>query len=83
MPLINQIYEAIEAGHLIQPFTVEDLKNWMKKKRIVKDDGDEYAPSSIDAILSNSNKKNVPTSNLNIKVLQSRRNDRGKNEYWF
>jgi hypothetical protein len=83
MPLITQIYEAIEVGHLIQPFTVEDLKNWMKKMHIVKDDGDEYAPSSIEAILSNSNKKNVPTSNLNIKVLQSRRIDGGKNEYWF
>jgi hypothetical protein len=83
MPLIKQIYESTEAGHLIQPFTVEDLKNWMKKAHIVKDNGDEYAQSSIDAILSNSDKKNVPTSNLNIKVLKSRCNDGGKHEYWF
>ena len=83
MPLIKQIYEATETGHLIQPFTVQDLKNWIKKMHIVKDDGDEYAQSSNNAILSNSNKKNVPTSNLNVKVLKSRRNDGGKSEYWF
>lgn len=83
MPLIKKIYEAVEAGHLIQPFTTQDLKDWMKKMHIVKDEGCEYAPSSIDAILSNSNKKNAPTSNLNIKILQSRRNEGGKNEYWF
>lgn len=83
MPLIKKIHEAVEAGHLIQPFTTQDLKGWMKKMHIVKDDGCEYAPSSIDAILSNSNRKNAPTSNLNIKLLQSRHNKGGENEYWF
>lgn len=83
MPLIKQIYEATELGYLIQPFTVEDLKNWMKEKHIVKDNGDEYAEASIDAILSNSDRKNVPTSNLNRKILKSRPIDGGKNEYWF
>lgn len=83
MPLIKQIYDATKAGHLIQPFTVQDLKNWIERMSIVKDDGDEYAPSSIEVILSNSNKKNVLTSNLNIKILKSRCNNGGKNEYWF
>lgn len=83
MPLIKQICEAVEAGQLVQPFTTQDLKKWMKKMHIVKDNGAEYAASSIDAILSNSNKKNTPTSNLNIKVLQSRRNKEGNNEYYF
>lgn len=83
MPLIKKIHEAVEAGHLIQPFTTQDLKSWIKKMHIVKDDGCEYASSSIDAILSNSSKKNAPTSNLNIKLLQSRRNEGGENEYWF
>ena len=83
MPLIKQIYEATEAGDLIQPFTVADLKQWIKKMHIVKDNGYEYSQSSIDAILSNSDKKNVPTSNFNIKVLKSRFNDGGKHEYHF
>jgi hypothetical protein len=83
MPLIKQIYEATKLGCLAQPFTVEDLRNWMKEKQIVKDNGDQYAESSIDAILSNSDTKNTPTSNLNRKVLKSRRNGGGKNEYWF
>jgi len=51
MPLIKQIYEAAENGSLSQIFTAQDLKQWMKKYQIVKDDGDEYAESSIDAIL--------------------------------
>lgn len=83
MPLIKQIYEAAENGSLRQPFTVQDLKQWMKEHQIVKDDGDEYAESSIDAILSSSDTKNTPTTNKNVKVLKSRINKDGKHEYWF
>ncbi|WP_137088547.1 hypothetical protein [Ectopseudomonas oleovorans] len=83
MSLINQIREATELGHLIQPFTVEDLKNWIKDKCIVKDNGEKYAQASINAILSNSDRKNTPTSNLNKKILKSRPVDGGKHEYWF
>jgi len=83
MPLIKQIYEATEDGSLNQPFTVQDLKQWMKEHQIVKDDGAEYAQSSIDAILSNSDTKNAPTTNKNVKVLKSRINEDGKHEYWF
>lgn len=83
MPLIEKIFEASQTGDLTQPFTVEDLKRWMTAKNIVKADGEPYAPSSIDAILSNSDTKNVPTSNKNRKVLQSRAVEGGKYEYWF
>lgn len=83
MPLIDKIFKATETGHLPQPFTVEDLKNWMTTMHIVKDDGAAYAPSSIDAILSNSDTKNAPTSNKNRKVLQSRIANGEKHEYWF
>lgn len=83
MPLIKQIHEAAENGSLKQPFTVQDLKQWIEINNIVKDDGEEYAESSIDAILSNSDTKNTPTTNKNIKILKSRVNEEGKNEYWF
>jgi hypothetical protein len=83
MPLITQIFEATQSGHLRQPFTVEELKDWMIKMNVVKDDGEKYAQSSIDAILSNSDTKNVPTSNKNRKVLKSKITQGGKHEYWF
>ncbi|CAM5474734.1 hypothetical protein GII23_00650 [Stutzerimonas balearica] len=83
MPLIKQIHEATENGSLKQPFTVQDLKQWIEINNIVKDDGEEYAESSIDAILSNSDTKNTPTTNKNVKILKSRVNEEGKNEYWF
>jgi len=63
MPLIEKIFAATQSGDLLQPFTVDHLKDWMTKMQIVKDDGNPYAQSSIDAILSNSDTKNIPTSN--------------------
>lgn len=83
MPLIQQILEATRSGNLSEPFTVHDLKEWMVRYKIVKDDGKKYAESSINAILSNSDRKNNPTTNKNIKPLQSRINDEGRSEYWF
>lgn len=83
MSLINKILKATETGHLQQPFTVEELKDWMQKECVVKDDGNKYAQSSINAILSNSDAKNAPTSNKNRKVLQSRIVNKGTYEYWF
>ena len=83
MPLIKQIHEATKNGQLIEPFTVKDLKVWMKNFEIVKDDGEKYAESSINAILSNSCRKNRPTTNKNIKVLNCRINKKGKYKYWF
>jgi hypothetical protein len=83
MSLIQKIYDATKAGHLIEPFTVGDLRNWIEKMHIVKDNGDKYARSSIDVILSNSDRKNIPTSNLNKKMLKSRLNDGENIEYFF
>lgn len=83
MPLIKQIREAVENGNLKQPFTVESVKQWIYRNQIVKDDGGEYAKSSINAILSNSDIKNLPTTNKNIKPLKSKLNVNGKKEYWF
>ena len=83
MSLIKQISNAIETGELQQPFTTEDLKEWINNYNIVKDDGTNYAESSINAILSNSDQANSPTTNLNKKVLFSRNNELGKKEYSF
>ncbi len=83
MPLIKQIYEATKNRDLIEPFTTKDLKEWIGKNKIVKDDGSEYADSSINAILSNSDEKNTPTSNNNRKTLKSVINKNGFAEYRF
>jgi hypothetical protein len=83
VPLIEKIFAATQSGDLPQQFTVEHLKGWMTKRQIVKDDGNPYAHASIDAILSNSDTKNIPTSNKNLKVLRSSINNGGKHEYWF
>jgi len=83
MSLIEQIHHATESGDLKQPFSVQDIKTWITKKNIVKDDGNEYVESSINAILSNSDTKNIQTSNKNVKVLKSKINDGGNSVYWF
>jgi len=83
MPLIQQIYSATETGYLEQPFTVQDLKKWINEMEIVKSDGNKYAESSINAILSNSDTKNTPTSNRNTKRLKSNINKDGEYEYSF
>lgn len=83
MALITKIFKAVHSGELIEPFTVEDLKSWMQISSIKKDDGSDYAESSINAILANSDLKNQPTSNLNKKLLSSTVNASSKKIYWF
>jgi len=83
MSLIDQISEAIVNKNLVEPFTTEELKTWIETFEIVKDDGEVYAKSSINAILSNSDTKNNPTSNLNKKVLKSYHDELGKKVYYF
>lgn len=83
MPLIEKIFAATQSGDLPLLFTVDHLKGWMTKRQIVKDDGNPYAQSSIDSILSNSDTKNNPTSNKNVKVIRSSINNGDKHEYWF
>ena len=82
-PLITQIHQATQTGALKEPFTTHDLKEWIVVHRIVKDDAQPYAEASIDALLSNSDEANNPTSNMNQKMLKSRIGASGKKEYWF
>jgi len=58
LSLIEKIFEATRSGALTEPFTVEQMKVWMVREAIHKDNGDEYTQSSIDAILANSDVKN-------------------------
>lgn len=83
MSLIKQIHNAIRNGKIVEPFTFSQFEAWISEESICKDDGTKYAKKSIDSILSNSNKKNRPTSNKNIKTLLSRINSFKKSEYWF
>jgi len=82
MPLIKQIIDATNEGKLGQPFTMSDLKKWVDRYNIVKDDCNKYAESSIDAIPSNSDRKNSHTTN-NTKPLQSSIDTNSKKEYWL
>jgi len=82
--LINKIFKAVNDGNLTEPFTLNDLRNWIENHNIVNDSrGDKYTESSISAILPNSDIKNQPTSNRNTKVLQSSINDNGLTQYSF
>ncbi len=83
MSLIEQIFLATESDVLRIPFTTKELKDWMTKECIVKDDGTAYAEASIDAILSNSDVANNPTTNKNIKILKSKLSAGGNKAYWF
>ena len=83
MPLIKQIREAVDDGSLTAPFTVNDLRQWISDRKILKDDGGKYRASSIGAILSNSDIKNRKTTNQHAKVLHSRERSDGLREYWF
>jgi len=83
MSLIKQIFEATKNNKIAEPFTVSQLKSWISQESICKDDGTKYAEKSVESILSNSNLKNIPTSNKNTKQLRSRINRFQKAEYWF
>ena len=78
MSLIEQIFKATQSGLLNEPFTTEDIKKWIKNSNIVKNDGSQYAEASINAILSNSDVANNPTTNKNKKCLKSNVDKSGK-----
>lgn len=82
MSLISKIYQAVATGHLPEAFSTKDIRLWMRDHNITKPDGSEYAVSSIRSIGANSNLKNRPTSNKNIKVLKSKIVDR-QTFYYF
>lgn len=83
MSLIKKIYAATQSGDLPMRFNLKRLRQWIVEMKIVKDDGENYANSSVQAILSNSDRRNNPTSNKNAKVLSSVVGIGGKREYWF
>lgn len=83
MTLITKIINAMKFKQLPRVVTTAQVKQWVVAKSIVNDDGDLYTKASIEAILSNSDVKNNPTTNTNKKMLASRLNESGKKEYWF
>jgi hypothetical protein len=83
MSLTEKIREATKSGELAEVFTTEEMKKWFKNSGVVKSDGTPYADASVEAVLSNADISNSPTSNLNKKMLKSRVNLAGKKEYWF
>jgi len=83
MSLIDQIREAVVNKNLIEPFTTAEVKSWIIEYEIVQDNGKEYAESSKDSILSDSDIKNNRTSNLNKKVLTSELNKSSQKVYYF
>jgi hypothetical protein len=54
MSLLNKLRDAVSNGDICTPFTTADIKNWIKSKRILKDDGSHYEDSYIEAFASSS-----------------------------
>lgn len=81
--LIDKVKKGVLKGEIRQPFTTKDLKEWMEKYNVKKENGEGYSSSSIESLLSNTSIHNKDTSNLNDKMLCSRINKNGKQEYWF
>lgn len=71
MPLIEQARHACDVGDLPRQFTPAEFKRWIRQAGITKRDGTDYAESSINALLSNSDIANKGSTNRNKKVLQS------------
>mgnify|MGYP001003037026 CR=1 FL=1 len=82
MALIDQIYQAVEDGHIPKVFSTADVKNWVQNNNVLKEDGNPYAEGSIDAILSNSCLRNEGSTNRNRKVLDCKQQNE-VNVYWF
>ncbi|MBV4428297.1 hypothetical protein [Clostridium tyrobutyricum] len=55
MTLLQKLKEATEKGQIKDPFSTKDLKSWIKKYNIKKDeDNTEYENSYIESFLSSS-----------------------------
>jgi hypothetical protein len=84
MSLIEQIYQAVQNQLLIEPFTTDVIKTWASSNGVAKDNGNEYAESYLNSLLSDSDIATPSTStNGNQKVLKSSINSDGKKEYSF
>ncbi len=84
MSLIEQIYQAVQNQLLIEPFTTDVIKTWASSNGVANDNGNEYAESYLNSLLSDSDIATPSTStNGNQKVLKSSINSDGKKEYSF
>lgn len=83
MSLINQIRLAVENGDLNEEFITADVIEWVEKCEIRKEDGAQYAISSVNSISSNSDIKNALTTNENKKILISRKGENDTKIYSF
>ena len=82
-PLIEKIEQAWNSKQIPPKFTTQDIKNWIKKYKIINDKTKKtYSDNSIQSLLANS-AYDCNNKNLNRKVLHRQLNSNGVYEYWF
>lgn len=82
--LILKILFATRNGEIEEPFTTADMKKWVNRTGVKNDETEKpYAKKSLDSILSNSDMKNIGSSNENSKILKSKMRGSRIKEYWF
>jgi hypothetical protein len=82
LSLIERARLACQDGKLPPEFTPAQFKEWIQREGITKPNGEPYAESSVNALLSNSDVANTGSSNLNKKVLKSFMKD-GRKHFSF
>ena len=83
-PLIKQIHCAVIAEYIDEPFTGQDIEQWMAQYDIRKGDGTKYKNFNASSFLSNSYIKKKNRTNRNSVWLDRRFNkSKGVYEYWF
>jgi hypothetical protein len=82
-PLIDRARHAWDKGTLPHDFTPAEFKYWVRQNSITKPDGTAYAEASLHALLSNSDEKNLGSTNLNKKVLRSSKGKDGHKRFTF
>ena len=81
--LIKKIHDAVKNGFIEEPFTAQDVSDWMAKYKIMKEDGTPYSKGYVTTLLSDSVIKAKKTKNRNSKWLKRSINENGIYEYWF
>jgi len=81
MSLLKQIENAVKNGKLNKIFTTQDIKVWIDKNKIKKDDGSDYSESTIGSQLSTCFENS--SSTRSDKGLNRTKNKDGKFEYFF
>lgn len=54
MSLLDKLRDSVKNKDICTPFTTADIKNWIKKNGILKDDGTKYEDSYIESFASSS-----------------------------